>query len=116
MLLIDDLLMSPVKGIFWIFKEIHQAAVQEQAGEADAITARLSELYMQLETGQITEAEFEAREKELLDRLDRLQQAAAPPVAKRRQPKKKTVGTRKKASSAAPRSRKLKAGLRTVPM
>jgi hypothetical protein len=73
MFLVDDLLMSPVKGVLWVFKEIHDAAQQELAGESEAITAALSELYMQLETGQITEEQFDAQEKVLLDRLDRLQ-------------------------------------------
>lgn len=73
MFLIDDLLLSPFKSIFWVFQEIHDAAQQELEGEKEAITATLSELYMRLETGQITEAEFDAQEKVLLDRLDRLQ-------------------------------------------
>lgn len=77
MFLIDDLLLSPIKGILWVFREIHDAAQQERAGEEKSITAALSELYMKLETGQITEAEFDAQEKVLLDRLDRLQEEEA---------------------------------------
>ena len=46
MFLVDDLLMSPVKGVLWVFQEIHDAAQQELAGESEAITAALSELYM----------------------------------------------------------------------
>ena len=70
MLIIDDLLFFPVRSILWTFREIHNAAQEEQANEAEAITAELSELYMMLETGKITEGEFDTREKELLDRLD----------------------------------------------
>jgi len=70
MFLVDDILMAPFKGIFWIFKEINRAAEEEQANEAEAITTKLSDLYMMLETGQMTEAEFDAAEKALLDRLD----------------------------------------------
>ena len=40
------------------------------AGEADAITEELRQLYLTLEAKQITEADFDARERELLDRLD----------------------------------------------
>ncbi len=76
MLIIDDLLTSPIRGLFWLFKEVHHAAQEELAGASDAITAQLSELYMELETGRITEAEFDAREKVLLDRLDRVQESA----------------------------------------
>ena len=72
MLLVDDILFSPVKGIMWIFRQIHELAEEELAGEADRIRESLTELYMQLETGEITEEEFEQQEVELLDRLDAL--------------------------------------------
>ncbi|MFA5179680.1 MAG: gas vesicle protein GvpG [Syntrophales bacterium] len=74
MFLIDDVLLFPVRSLFWVFKEIHHAVEAEQANEADAITAKLSELYMMLETGQMTEAEFDAAEKTLLDRLDTIRE------------------------------------------
>jgi uncharacterized membrane protein len=74
MFIIDDILLFPVKGMFWIFRELHKAAQQELATEAETITEELSELYMMLETGRITEDEFDAREKELLDRLDEIQE------------------------------------------
>jgi len=74
MFLVDDILLAPVRGLFWIFREIHRAAEEEQANEAEAITTRLSELYMMLETGQMTEAEFDAAEKTLLDRLDAIKE------------------------------------------
>jgi hypothetical protein len=101
MFLIDDLLMSPVKGVLWVFREIHDAAQTELAGESEAITAALSELYMKLETGQLSETEFDAREKVLLDRLDRLQaeeQAAAP--EKQARPRPKAKQRRRKSRSA----------------
>jgi hypothetical protein len=88
MFLVDDLLLSPVKGILWVFREIHDAAQQELAGESEAITAALSELYMRLDTGQITEAEFEAQEKVLLDRLDRLQEEETAAPEPRKKPAK----------------------------
>ncbi|HEX9777543.1 MAG TPA: gas vesicle protein GvpG [Geopsychrobacteraceae bacterium] len=74
MLIVDDILLSPASGLFWLFREIHNAAQQEVAGEAENITVELSDLYMMLETGKITDAEFDAREKELLDRLDEIQE------------------------------------------
>jgi hypothetical protein len=77
MLIVDDILLFPIRSILWIFREIHNAAQEEMAGEAEAITAELSEIYMMLETGKITEGEFGAREKELLDRLDRIQEGEA---------------------------------------
>ena len=99
MFLIDDILLSPAKGLLWVFREIHDAAQQELAGESETITAALSELYMRLETGQITEAEFDAQEKTLLDRLDRLQakeKAAAAPEKKPAKPRSKGKTARRK--------------------
>ena len=77
MFLVDDILMAPARGLFWLFKEIHNAAEEEQANEAESITTKLSELYMMLETGQMTEEEFDAEEKVLLDRLDAIKERAA---------------------------------------
>jgi hypothetical protein len=70
MLLVDDILFFPVHSIMWIFREISKVAHEELAGEAQSITERLRLLYMQLETGRITEQQFDAQEKLLLDRLD----------------------------------------------
>ncbi len=70
MLLVDDILFSPVRSILWIFREIHDAAQKELVGEEESITEQLRLLYMQLETSRISEPEFDAEEKILLDRLD----------------------------------------------
>ena len=70
MLLVDDILFSPVTSILWIFREIDKIAHEELDGEGQLINERLRLLYMQLETGRITEQVFETEEKLLLDRLD----------------------------------------------
>jgi Gas vesicle protein G len=70
MLLVDDLLFAPFSSILWIFREIDKIAHEELAGESQSITEQLRLLYMQLETGRITEQQFDAEEKLLLDRLD----------------------------------------------
>ncbi|MCX6916280.1 MAG: gas vesicle protein GvpG [Verrucomicrobiota bacterium] len=74
MLLIDKLLLSPIYATIWAARQVDNAIQQERAAEPEKITADLSELYMMLETGQITETEFAAREKDLLDRLDLIQE------------------------------------------
>ena len=61
----------------WIFREIRDIAQEELDGEAKSITEQLRTLYMQLETGRITEAEFETGEKLLLDRLDEIESRMA---------------------------------------
>jgi hypothetical protein len=73
MLLLDKLLLSPLYATVWAARQVHNAIQQERAAEPGLITADLSELYMMLETGRITQVEFDAREKELLDRLDRIE-------------------------------------------
>jgi len=77
MFLIDDLLMMPARGIMAAFREIHNAVQQDSANESESIRTELSELYMRLETKQLSEAEFDQREKELLDRLDEIEKGAA---------------------------------------
>jgi len=73
MFIVDDLLMAPMKGLVWICEQIQEAAEQEQAGETDNITIELQKLYRSLESGSITEQEFEQRESKLLDRLDSIE-------------------------------------------
>jgi len=77
MLLIDNVLASPFRGLFWIFRELHKAVQEEAINEAESITQQLSELYMMLETGKISEAEFDEREEILLDQLDALENQGA---------------------------------------
>ncbi len=72
MLLIDDLLMAPVRGLMFVLREVAQAALEERDGEERAVMAELSALHRALETGAVTEAEFDAREADLLTRLDGL--------------------------------------------
>ncbi|HEY4901716.1 MAG TPA: gas vesicle protein GvpG [Terriglobales bacterium] len=72
MFVVDDLLMAPAHGLLWIFQEIYRAAQEELVTDAESITAELSALYMRLETGKLTEEEFDAEEKLLLERLDRI--------------------------------------------
>lgn len=79
MLIVDDILLFPVRSILWIFREVYHAAQEEVAGETELIKTELRELYMMLETGRISEQEFDTREKALLDRLDQLEQEGAGP-------------------------------------
>ncbi len=72
MLIVDDILLFPARSILWVFRKVHQAAQEEIAGEAESITSELRELYMMLETGNISSEQYEAKEKALLDRLEDL--------------------------------------------
>ena len=70
MFILDDILIAP---ILWVFKEINNAVQKEITGEAETITRALSELYTKVESGAITEEQFEAEETRLLDRLDEIE-------------------------------------------
>ncbi len=70
MLLIDNLLLAPVQGLMFVFREIH-GAVEAERHDTRGAVQDLQELYMRLETGRITEEEFSRHEAGLLDRLDR---------------------------------------------
>lgn len=72
MLLLDDILASPFKFVLWVMEQVHEAAEQEMREEAERIPLQLAELYRMLEAGQISEGEFDRRERALLDRLDQL--------------------------------------------
>lgn len=72
MLLIDDLIVAPGKFVFWVMRQVQEAAAREMEQENERISAELVELHRRLETGAISEAQFEQREAQLLDRLDEL--------------------------------------------
>jgi len=72
--LADDVLLFPFKSILSVFQEIYNAAVQELAAESDSIRAELSQLYLALEAGTLSEEAFDLRERELLDRLDAIEE------------------------------------------
>lgn len=72
MFVLDKLITAP---LIWIAKEINEAVQRERGDDSETITRSLSELYMKLETGVISEQEFEAEEAVLLDRLDAIETA-----------------------------------------
>ena len=77
MFLIDNILLSPLHGVLWVAREVDKVTQEELANESGAIRADLSGLYLMLEKGQISEEEFDAREKMLLDRLDAMSERLA---------------------------------------
>jgi hypothetical protein len=69
---VDDVLLAPVNGLMWVFRKIDRAAREELETRGERLKKDLSDLYMQLETGRISEQDFDAREKQILDQLDSL--------------------------------------------
>jgi hypothetical protein len=76
MLLIDDLLLAPVKGLMFVFEEIAKQADEELYSE-EGVRRELTTLYVKLEIGAITETEFTVRESELIERLEEIERRKA---------------------------------------
>ncbi|HHT9119656.1 MAG TPA: gas vesicle protein GvpG [Candidatus Hypogeohydataceae bacterium YC41] len=73
MFLVDDILLSPIKFPLFVFKKIYEKA-EEELTDKDKITSQLRELYLLVEAGKITEAEFNQKEAELLDQLEAIEE------------------------------------------
>ena len=77
MFLLDDILLAPTRGLLFCFREIRKA-VEGELHDTKSVVCDLQELYMLLETGKITEREFQEKETILLDRLDAAERAGHP--------------------------------------
>jgi hypothetical protein len=73
MFLVDDILLSPIKFPLYVFKKIHETAESEFT-DKDKITSQLRELYLLVESGKITEEEFNKMEAEFLDQLEAIEE------------------------------------------
>ena len=73
MLLIDDLLMLPVKGLVGIFEKIHEVVDQKLSG--GHIQEELMALQLRFELGEINREEYDTEEEKLLEHLDALRSA-----------------------------------------
>jgi hypothetical protein len=69
MFLLDDILLSPVRGIVWLGEKIDGVIKSEEQDE-DRLKDTLLELQMRLELGQIGEDEYRRQETALLDHLE----------------------------------------------
>lgn len=73
MFLVDDILLAPIKFPLYVLKKIHETAESEFT-DKDKITSQLRELYLLVESGKITEEEFNKMEAELLDKLEAIEE------------------------------------------
>jgi gas vesicle protein GvpG len=70
--------LAPLRGTIWLAERLAEIAEREAADET-AIRRLLVEAEAALESGELTEAEFERVEDELLERLDALRALAVAP-------------------------------------
>jgi hypothetical protein len=65
--------LAPLRGTIWIAERLAEYAESELGDEA-TVRRLLVEAEMAFEAGELTEAEYERIEDELLDRLDALRE------------------------------------------
>ncbi|MDX2647389.1 gas vesicle protein GvpG [Streptomyces sp. NBC_00510] len=63
--------LAPVRGVGWVVERVLEAAEQEYY-DPEPVERELAALEKELLAGRIDEETFEAREEELLDRLDEI--------------------------------------------
>ncbi len=69
MFLIDSILLAPVKGVVWLAERLNEIA-EKELSDTGRIKEELMALQLRFELDEITEQEYNEKEKELLDRLD----------------------------------------------
>lgn len=74
MFLLDDILLAPLKGVIWLGRKINEVG-EKQLHDKGSIKEGLMALQLQFELDEISEQEYDEREKELLDRLDAVTKA-----------------------------------------
>jgi hypothetical protein len=75
MFLLDDILLSPFKGLAAICRKVHEAAQEDLEQQEKDIMAALAELHQLMDVGQIGDEDFNVRESDLLGRLEACQEA-----------------------------------------
>lgn len=73
MFLLDDLFLAPIKGIKWISEKLKDVADQELY-DSEKIHEELMTLTAKLDMGEIDEGEYQEKEKELLARMNEIEQ------------------------------------------
>jgi hypothetical protein len=73
MLLVDDLLLSPIAGFKFVLRTLARAA-EEQYTDDTPVKERLLELQLMLDEGSITEVEYVEQERGVLIQLREIQQ------------------------------------------
>jgi hypothetical protein len=72
-IMLSELVLAPFHGLSFIFREIAKAVEEDREAQREQVMASLRELHRGLESGSLAEADFQRQEKELLDRLEKLQ-------------------------------------------
>jgi len=68
-LIIDDILLSPLKFTIWVGKKLSETAFAELTDES-SVHEELLNLQMRYEVGEISEQTYEKEEEKLMERLE----------------------------------------------
>ena len=68
--LIDDILLAPLKAVVWLGEKVRDMALEELEDTPEKLQRELLDLQMTFETEEITEAEYEKKEKDILERME----------------------------------------------
>ena len=71
MLIIDDILFAPLKGLIFLGEKISEIVDQELSDEG-VIKERLMELQLKFEMDEIDEDEYDRQEEELMNLLEQI--------------------------------------------
>jgi hypothetical protein len=69
MFILDDILLAPLKGVIWLGKKVYEVGEKELYDEG-GIKEELMALQLRFELDEISEKEYDEKERELLERLD----------------------------------------------
>jgi hypothetical protein len=78
MFILDDILLSPMKGMVALCRKVEEAARQELENREKNTMSALGELHRRLETGQISEADFDVEETRLIEQMEELAKVLHP--------------------------------------
>jgi len=81
MFLIDSILLAPLKGVIWMGQKLGDMA-QKELTDTGRIKEELMRLQLQFELDEISQAEYDQKENELLDRLDAITNAEEQEIQK----------------------------------
>jgi len=69
MFIIDTILLAPLKGVVWLGQKLNEIA-QNELNDDGRIKEELMALQLRFEMDEISEQEYDEKERELLERLD----------------------------------------------
>jgi len=81
MFLIDSILLAPLKGVVWLGEKLNEI-VDKELNDTGRIKEELMRLQLQFELDEISQAEYDQKENELLDRLDAITNAEEQEIQK----------------------------------